>query len=87
MNPSNELDLCIRAQVKAKPNSTDLEIDAGDKLYVYMNQKKTHRSRITLVVAIAYEVEALSRSRGIAFYRTTAREVLRHAHITSTVIY
>ena len=61
-------------KAKAKRNRKYPDVKVGDKVYIYMNRKKTQQAHVSLWSDIPCKAQDISHSHGIAFHITTARE-------------
>ncbi|MFM7985546.1 MAG: hypothetical protein ACKPKO_40160, partial [Candidatus Fonsibacter sp.] len=81
----NELETYINIKLHAKHSRKYQVINIGDNVRIYKNKKLVDKSHVPKWTDQSYKVEDMTRSHGIAFYKTTARErpFLRHEILKS----
>ena len=72
-------------QLKANNTRTYPVINIGDNVRIYKKKQLFDKSHVSKWTDQSYKVEAITRSHGITFYKTTARErqFLRHEILKS----
>ena len=76
----NELETYINIKLHAKHSRKYPVINIGDNVRIYKKRKLFDKSHVSKWTDQSYKVEDITRSHGITFYKTTARErpFLRH---------
>ena len=76
----NFLNVYLNLKMKAKHNRSYPDINIGDKVKIYPKRKPNEKANVSLWSDIFYEVEAITVSHGMRFYKTSPRNrpYLRH---------
>ena len=76
----NFLNVYLNLKMKAKHNRLYPDINIGDKVKIYQKRKPNEKANVSLWSDISYEIEAITVSHGMRFYKTSSRNrpYLRH---------